>query len=433
MFKDALARVRAAVFERPLIVTNNNYRFMAKHQLAEIGVSPFDILLEPARRNTAASMAVAALHLHAKDPDAIMLALPSDHYFKNFNFFFDFLKLVDIEKLKKHIVIFGAQPTSASTQYGYIEKGKSTSPLSPVISFKEKPEEAVAKTYAESGNYLWNIGMFFSRADTFLNYYRQHAPDILALTQESLTHATPDLGFLRLDSKSFEKLPDISFDYAIMNKTAESLVFQGDIEWNDLGTLEAFAESISQKQGGNLLSDHAVAIDSTNCRLISKKQLLVCQNLNNVQVIAEDDVVYISPADAPADNKILFESIQSEGYKKFLTSGTRDYRPWGKFEILAEATNYKIKKLSIDMGQSISLQKHQLRHEHWVVIEGEVLVTRGADKITLRQGESTFIPINLPHKIENIGDKKAEIIEIQLGTSFDEEDIVRLDDKYSRK
>jgi len=416
----------------PLLICNDTHRFHVAEQMQEIGVVPRAIVLEPAARNTAPAAAVAALMIAESDPQGIVLLLPSDHVIADEAAFARAVETARNAAAHGHIVTFGIEPTKAQTGYGYIETGNAieTGALA-VARFTEKPDAATAEAYLNSGRHLWNSGMFVFRADIILAEFDRHAPAVLEAARAALATARRDLDFLRLDADSFARAPEISIDYAIMERTKRAAVIPCKIGWSDMGSLSALWELSERNADGNLLQGDVLAVDARDCLVRSEKGLTALLGVENLAVIVTADAVLVADRNRAQDVKLIVDRLKSEGREEHLNH-RRVFRPWGSFDCIDSGEHHQVKQIVVKPGRRLSLQMHRHRAEHWVVVEGVARVTRGDEIFLLNQNESTFIPRGIKHRLENPGPGPLRLIEVQSGDYLGEDDITRFDDEYGR-
>ncbi|MDB9915501.1 mannose-1-phosphate guanylyltransferase/mannose-6-phosphate isomerase [Alphaproteobacteria bacterium] len=423
------------MFKPHIIVTNTDYRFFVSQQLLNVGIDPGPIIIEPEAKNTAPAILSAILFGKDKDEETIFLVAPSDHIISNSS---EFHKVINkgLKEVKKgKIVTFGIKPTHAETGYGYLELGKvKENEIVNLTSFIEKPDKKKAEKMILLGNYLWNSGIFLFRAKDIILLYKKFAQDILNAVQKSLKTSKTDLGFLRLDPNVWSKCKNISIDYAIMEKADNLSVIPFTAGWSDLGDWDAVWNEMEPDKNGVSLSSHAHAVSCNNTllRSESKHQEIIGFGLNNIVAIATPDAVLIAHKDKVQNIKDLLAELKSKNISQ-IESSLKDHRPWGSFENLSMSNRFKVKKLNINPGASLSLQSHDHRSEHWVIIEGTARVTIGKKIKLINEGESIFVPQRAIHRIENPSTSPIILIEVQLGKYLSEDDIVRYEDIYSRE
>jgi mannose-1-phosphate guanylyltransferase / mannose-6-phosphate isomerase len=422
----------AKVFERPVVITNFDYRFRVAEQLKEIGAEA-TILLEPERRDSAAAVGAAAAWAASRDPKAIVAVLAADHVFQNEKRFVELCAEAASAAEAGEIVTFGVTPDHAATGYGYIHPGEpidSDPKVRRVERFVEKPNEERAKTFIANG-YLWNSGNFVFRADVMLDELKQFEPKIALATAGAVTHAKEDLGFLVLDRDAFTQAPRTSIDYAVMERTRRAAVLEADVGWSDVGQWSTVWRLSPQDEDGNSLRGRAVAIDSSNVLVRSDEHLAAVIGLNNVIVIATGDAVLVADQAQSHKVKQLVERLKAEHHPE-ATKHRRIYRPWGYYQSVDQGGRYQVKRIVVRPSGRLSLQKHYHRAEHWIVVRGAAEVTLNGVVQLVHENESIYLPIGSNHRLANPGKIDLEIIEVQTGSYLGEDDIVRMEDVYNR-
>jgi mannose-1-phosphate guanylyltransferase / mannose-6-phosphate isomerase len=435
MLQETVARFAGRPeFDAPIIVANQEHRFIIAEQLRQIGVAPRAIVLEPEGRNTAPACAVAALMAAADDPDAVLLVLPADHLIRDVPSFIAAAEQAACAAAAGRLVTFGIRPTSAETGYGYIRKGDPLPGLGEVrtvAAFVEKPDAARAAAWVASGEYLWNGGMFMFPATVLLSELERLAPAVLESVRPAVANAVRDLDFLRLDPAAFAACPSISIDYAVMEKTDIAAVAPCDMGWTDVGSWSALWDVGERDADGNVLRGDVVTHGAKDSYVLSEHGLTAVVGLDNVVVVSTEDAVLVASRDAAQDVKKIVDQLKASGRSE-ARSHCKVHRPWGSFQGLHSGDRFQVKMLSIAPGARLSLQRHHHRAEHWVVVNGTALVTRGEEKIYVYENESVYIPIGAVHRLENPGKVPLNIIEVQSGSYLGEDDIVRLEDSYGR-
>lgn len=422
---------RVADMAPPLVVCNDEHRFVIGEQLREIGVTPHGILLEPIGRNTAPATAAAAMMLADDGEGARILLLPSDHHMRDPNAFH---KAVEIaaEMPQDALVCFGVKPDRPHTGYGYIHLGKAIRDGAEwVENFVEKPDSETARKYLESNDYYWNAGIFLLPVAHYLEELGAARPQMLAQCRQSVDRAHRDLDFTRLEEESFAAIKGESIDYAVMENADRVIVVGLDAGWSDVGSWSALhAESPSDEQGNSVIGD-VTAIDCRNSYLRSDRGLVAAIGLDDIAVVATGDAVLVT--DKGSDQAVAKAvEILKAGNRREAVQTVRDWRPWGWFETLVEGPRFHVKQLLVDPGHGLSLQMHHHRSEHWVVVEGTATVTRGEETFLLQESESTFIPAGTRHRLANEGKLPLKVVETQVGAYFGEDDIIRITDDFGR-
>jgi len=416
----------------PIVVCNENHRFMVAEQLRELGTAPQAIVLEPQGRNTAPAAAIAALLVSGgADADPVLLVLPADHVITDVPAFQAAVAVGRVAAESGSLVTFGVVPDRAETGYGYIRRGAGPGPAFSVGEFVEKPDSATARGYVESGEYYWNSGMFMFRASAYLAELGRYAPAMLAACRAALAAAGRDLDFLRLPAQEFASCPSDSIDYAVMERTDRAVVVPLAAGWSDVGSWAALADALPRDAEGNVTAGDVLTEDSSGCYLHSTSRLVAAVGLRDHVVVETKDAVLVAPRDRVQDVKELVAELKARG--RYETSLHREvYRPWGSYDSIDSGDRFQVKRLIVNPGATLSLQLHHHRAEHWVVVTGTAKVTRGDEVFTLSENESTYIPIGARHRIENPGKIPLHIIEVQSGTYLGEDDIVRFEDRYGR-
>jgi mannose-1-phosphate guanylyltransferase/mannose-6-phosphate isomerase len=431
--QDTVKRVSdAEIFARPLIVTNRDYRFLVREQLEEIGHEG-DILLEPVRRDSAPAIAAASQILAAEEPQALILILAADHVVSEPSKFVAACLLAREAAETGRIVTFGCVPDHPATGYGYIKPGKSieNTDAKEVEKFVEKPDAKTAERYIKEG-YLWNSGNFLFRADIFLTEYAALEPDSAKTIALAAKKATTDLGFRLLDEKAFKVAAKKSVDYAVMEKTKRAAVVPAAYGWSDLGGWQAVWSHTPRDKSGIAARGKAVVIDSKDSYVVSNNRLTTLLGVKDLVVVVEDDAVLVADRSRAEDLRKLVEKLRSQGHPE-ADAHARVHRPWGNYQSLDQGERFQVKRIVVKPGGRLSLQKHNHRAEHWVVVRGMARVTIGEEVKDLHENESVYVPLGSLHRLQNPGKIPLELIEVQTGSYLGEDDIVRIEDDYSRK
>lgn len=431
MFQQTLQRLDGlADIHAPIVVCNNDHRFMVAEQVQELGVKSPTILLEPFGRNTAPALAIAALQSMLTGEDPTLLVLAADHLIDDVPAFHQAISSAKVQAEKGLLVTFGIVPTSPNTGYGYIqadEKGI----VSKVKAFVEKPDLDTAETYVASGDYYWNSGMFMFKASTLISELEKFSPEILSSCRDALKKGHTDLDFIRLDSGTFESCPSDSIDYAVMERTDKAVVVPLDAGWNDVGSWSSLWECAEQDQDCNVVQGDVMIDNVQNSYIHSEHRLVSVLGLEDIVVVETADAVMVASKDSAQDVKGIVNRLTKE-QRTEAEVHRLCYRPWGNYDSIDHGDRFQVKRITVNPGASLSLQMHHHRAEHWIVVKGTAEVTCG-DKITLlSENESTFIPIGEKHRLHNPGCVPLEIIEVQSGSYLGEDDIVRFDDDYHR-
>lgn len=438
LFQAALRRLQGLPDCRPpILVCNEQHRFLAAEQVRALGVSPEAILLEPEGRNTAPAIACAALFALSKDPDALLLVLSADHLILDTPAF-QRTVMASLETARAGwLVTFGIVARQAETGFGYIHKGaplptgEGNRSVFAVNRFVEKPDLATATGFVASGEYLWNSGLFLLRATTFLEELERLAPLVLVACRQAMERCVVDLDFLRLDATSFKTSPGISIDYAVMEKTHLAAVTPMDANWSDLGSWSAIWEAETKNSQGNATQGDVILSGVRNSYVHAQGRLVAVIGLDEIIVVETADAVLVSHRERVQDVKSIVAQLQQLKREEVVLH-RKVYRPWGSYEQLNVAPRFQVKRITVNPGGVLSLQKHHFRAEHWVVVKGRAKVTRGEEVFFLEEDQSTYIPLEMVHRLENLGKTPLELIEVQSGSYLGEDDIVRLEDQYGR-
>ena len=414
----------------PLVVANEEHRFMVAEQLLLVGARPAALILEPVGRNTAPAIAIAALQAMAEGADPVLLVLPSDHVIADEAGFRAAVLAALPAAERGALVTFGIVPTAPETGYGYI-KARSGEGVRAVERFVEKPDPATADAYLASGGYYWNSGMFVFRASRYLEELGHSRPEILEHARAALAKARHDIDFLRLDREAFAACPSDSIDYAVMEKTSAAEVLPIDVGWNDIGSWAALWAVVEQDGAGNAHRGDVLAEDCRNTLAISEGRLVALLGLDDIVVVDTDDALLVAHRDRVQQVKDIVVRIK-QGERPHATWHRKVYRPWGSYDSVDRGERFQVKRISVKPGATLSLQMHRHRAEHWIVVRGTARVTRGEDVFDLAENQSTYIPIGCKHRLENPGAEPLEIIEVQSGSYLGEDDIVRFEDAYGR-
>ncbi|MDE4142357.1 mannose-1-phosphate guanylyltransferase/mannose-6-phosphate isomerase [Phaeobacter gallaeciensis] len=437
LFQASAKRLSGTGYAAPMVLTNSDFRFIVTEQLAGIGIDPGAVLIEPAGRNTAPAVLAAALYLEQSDPEGLMLVAPSDHVVPDAPAFRAAVTAGQAAAEAGQIVTFGIKPTHAETGYGYLELEGGPGDFTPraigLKRFVEKPDAARAEEMLASGQFLWNAGIFLFSVKTILAAFRAHAPDLLAPVMASIAQGAPDLGFFRLDPGAWEGCPDISIDYAVMEKADNLTVVPFAAGWSDLGGWDAVWRESAPDDRGVVTAGAATAIDCDNSLIRSEDEGLevVGIGLRDVITVAMPDAVLVADASRAQDVKLAVAALK-EKYAKQATEFPMDHRPWGWFESLAVGERFQVKRIHVHPGAALSLQSHHHRSEHWIVVEGTAKVTVDDEVRLVTENQSVYIPLGSVHRMENPGKVPMVLIEVQTGSYLGEDDIIRYEDVYAR-
>jgi mannose-1-phosphate guanylyltransferase/mannose-6-phosphate isomerase len=435
MLQETAARGLSDVgFAQPLLVCNEDHRFLVEEQLQEVGIKPQAILLEPVARNTAPAIAAAAVWLLAHDPDALMLVQPSDHVIASPAAFHDAVMRGLGAAQKGRLVTFGIKPSRADTGYGYIQSGdplEGESGMFSVDRFVEKPDRATAQRFVDSGAFFWNSGIFLLSARAYLGELSRLSPTMLSACERAVQDGKEDLTFFRLSVEAFAQAPDLSIDHAVMEHTSRAAVVPVDMEWSDVGSWPALRAVGSLDANGNMLHGDVLADHVRNSYIRSESQLVAAVGLENIVVVATDDAVLVADADSASEVSRIVATLRSQDRPESRQHVTC-HRPWGHYRTVDAGNRFQVKRITVKPGGKLSLQKHYHRAEHWVVVHGTAIVQRGEERMIVRENESVYIPIGTEHRLENPGKLPLQLIEVQSGPYLGEDDIVRVSDSYGR-
>ncbi len=419
----------------PIVVCNEEQRFMTAEQMRKINVDPEAIILEPVGRNTAPAITVAALKAMENESDPILLILPADHVIEDIDKFSDAVVSGIPYAQQNHLITFGIIPDSPETGYGYIKKGKSLSEnsgISQIECFVEKPDLETARNYVESGSYTWNSGMFMFRASAIIKELEIHVPRMIKACRKVISSAKMDLDFFRLNREDFQMIPSDSIDYAVMEKTSKGVVIPLDAGWNDMGSFDALWQAGEKDDNQNVLKGNVLIHDVKQTYINSETRLVAAVGLEQFVVVETKDAVFVAPRDRVQDVKKIVKKLKAENRDEAVYH-SRVYRPWGSYETIDIEPRFQVKRITVKPGAKLSLQKHFHRAEHWTVVSGSAIITKGEEEMLLKEDQSTYIPLGVMHRLENPGKIPLELIEIQSGSYLGEDDIVRFDDIYGRK
>ena len=434
LFQASARRLSGYGFAAPTVVTGEDFRFIVTEQLAAVEQVPLSVLIEPEARNTAPAILAAALWHAARDQDTLMLVAPTDHVIPDVQSFRAAVSAAKPLAEAGDLVTFGITPTRAETGYGYLElTAPPGSVPQPLNGFIEKPDAALTKKLVAGGRHLWNSGIFLFTAATIIDAYRSHAPEMVATVETSLEGAETDLGFTRLLADSWARVENISIDYAVMQHAANLAVMPIDAGWADLGDWNAVWQESGPDALGNVCSKHATAIDCNNSLLRSDTPgvELVGIGLEDIIAIAMNDAVLVAHrSDAQRVNNVV--SVLTQMSVPQAVRLPREYRPWGWYQSLVLSEQFQVKRIVVYPGAKLSLQSHQHRSEHWVIVEGTARVMLDDDVRLISCNQSVYIPLGTKHRLENPGKVPTVVIEVQTGTYLGEDDIIRYEDAYCR-
>lgn len=434
LFQGSVSRTCGDLFDAPVVITNSDFRFIVSEQLQAVGIEPGAILIEPEGRNTGPAVLATALYLAKENPDMVMLVSPSDHIIKDNEGFQLAVKegLAAVEN--GQLVTFGISPTHAETAYGYLElaSDQTSGPIK-IKQFIEKPDYPSAVKMLASDRFLWNAGIFLFRVKDIISAFELHAPNLLPGTTKAVKGIQKDLAFLRLCANYWSKLDNVSIDNAVMEKAQNLSVVPLNVGWSDLGDWDSVWRESVKTEDGVCSSKNVVSIDCENTLLRSDSERLavVGIGLNNIIAVAMNDAVLVADKSRAQDVKYAVDKLQENRVLQG-TQFPKDHRPWGWFESLFTGERFQVKRILVKPGASLSLQSHQYRSEHWIIVAGQALVTIGDKVQTVSENESVFVPLGAVHRISNPGVKPIVLIEVQTGEYLGEDDIIRYSDIYDR-
>ncbi|RUQ33118.1 MAG: mannose-1-phosphate guanylyltransferase/mannose-6-phosphate isomerase [Candidatus Competibacteraceae bacterium] len=420
----------------PLVVCNEEHRFMVAEQLRTIGIQPTAAILEPVGRNTAPAVAVAALYAQREGADPILLILPADHVITDVEGFRAAVRQAAPQAVAGRLITFGIAPQAPETGYGYIKAGPpledAESGIGAVDCFVEKPDAVTAQRYLDAGGYYWNSGMFMFRASAFLAELERLAPAMLASCQQALATGRADRDFLWLGREAFAACPKDSIDYAVMEKTAQAAVMPLAVGWSDVGSWAALWEVGKRDDDGNLLRGDVIAVDTHNTYVDASTRLVATVGTDNLVVVETADAVLVANKDRVQEVKAVVDQLKTSQRTEG-RNHRKVYRPWGSYDLIDADQRFQVKRITVAPGARLSSQMHHHRAEHWVVVRGAARVTRGDETFLLAENQSTYIPVGVRHRLENPGKIPLEMVEVQSGSYLSEDDIVRYDDAYGRE
>ena len=422
-------RVAPLAGAAPIVVANEEHRFLVAEQLRQIGAPTPAIVLEPVGRNTAPAIAAAALQALAAGDDPLLLVLPSDHVVRNEAGFRDAVSAACAAAEAGALVTFGIVPDAPETGFGYIQ-AETGEGVRRVLRFVEKPDAVTAQSYLDAGGYYWNSGMFLFRASRYLEELGKFQPGIVASVSAAFAAAKRDGDFIRLDKEAFAASPSDSIDYAVMEKTSDAKVLPVDIGWNDVGSWSALWEVAERDADGNAHRGDVIAVDSRNTYAYAQR-LVALVGLDDVVVVETDDAVLVAHKDRVQEVKQVVAQLK-ESQRSQAVLHRKVYRPWGAYDSIDTGERFQVKRITVKPGGVLSLQMHHHRAEHWIVVSGTARVTRGEETLLLSENQSTYIPLGVTHRLENPGMVPLELIEVQSGSYLGEDDIVRFEDMYGR-
>lgn len=428
MLQDTLLRLEGLAHQDPLLICNQEHRFIVAEQLRQQGLQHGGIILEPVGRNTAPAIALAALQAIKAGQDPLLLVLAADHVIQQSLAFTQAIETAIPYAEKGMLVTFGIVPTTPETGYGYIKQGELVGESAyRVAQFVEKPNLATAEQYLSSGEYYWNSGMFLFKASRYLTELKDHSPDILKACELAMQGARSDLDFIRLDEDKFSECPDDSIDYAVMEKTQDALVVPMDAGWSDVGSFSALWEVSEKDSAGNAVVGDVILEQTRNSYIYAQNKLVSTVGVDNLVIIETKDAVLVANKDKVQDVKNIVNQLKAQNRRE-CDQHREVYRPWGSHDEIADGERFHVKHLKVKPGEKTALQMHHHRAEHWVVVQGTAKVTNGEKSYLVSENQSTYIPLGSAHRIENPGKVDLHLIEVRSGSYLHEDDIVRLEE-----
>lgn len=433
MLQATVTRLQGLPVVQPLVICNENHRFLVAEQLRQMGALQGNILLEPVGRNTAPAVALAALHATAQGADPLLLVLAADHMIEDTAAFQSAVKTALPLAESGHLVTFGIVAHRPETGYGYILRGAPVGEGAfKVAAFVEKPGLTQAQQYVASGDYDWNSGMFLFRASRYLAELQAHRPDILAACKQAMAAPQPDLDFVRIDAEAFLACPNESIDYAVMEKTGSAVLVPMDAGWSDVGAFGALWEVLPHDADGNVHRGDVLSHDSNNNLIFAENALVATVGLQGHVVVQTKDAVMVAPRDRVSEVNQIVAQLKAHGRSEHQMH-REVYRPWGRYDLVDAGARYQVKRITVQSGAKLSVQMHHHRAEHWIVVRGTARVTLDGVEHLLTENESIYLPVGAVHALENPGKIPLELIEVQVGSYLGDDDIVRFDDRYGRQ
>lgn len=432
MLQETVLRLEGLSCAPPLVVCNEEHRFLAAEQMRRINLENIPVLLEPEGRNTAPAIALAALYAMQGGQDPILFVLAADHHIQDMHSFHDSINKALVLAETDRLVTFGIVPSSPETGYGYIQKGEALDQGGySVKRFVEKPDLETAGSYLKSGDYFWNSGMFMFRAGRYLEELERFQPEMLRLCRQAMDRSVFDMDFVRVDKKSFLACPEDSIDYAVMEKTGDAALVPMNANWCDVGSWNALWEISPRDENGNACKGDVLTRDSRNSLILAEDRLVAILGVENLVVVETRDAVLVAARNKTQDIKSIVQEIKKSGRSEHVTH-REVFRPWGSYDSIDVGGRYQVKRITVKPGAKLSTQMHHHRAEHWVVVSGTARVTNGDKSFLVTENQSTYIPVGQVHSLENPGTIPLELIEVQSGSYLGEDDIVRFEDKYGR-
>lgn len=433
LLQSTIQRLQGLECAQPIMICNDQHRFLAAEQVRQLGLEQVTILLEPVSRNTAPAIALAALQATSREKDSILLVLAADHLVRDVAAFQECVrKALPLAEAGK-LVTFGIVPTHPETGYGYLEKGREIVPgCFAVNRFVEKPDLPAAEDYVGTGDYYWNSGMFLFRASRYLEELERLQPNMLSACRSALEQGSQDLYFTRVDLAAFAACPEQSIDYAVMERTSEAAMVPLDAGWSDVGSWSALWDVSAKSPEGNVLKGDVLQQDTRNTYVHSESRLVAAVGVDDLMIIETKDAVLVAHKNHVQDVKSIVERIRNDGRHEHINH-RKVFRPWGMYDSIDNGHRYQVKRITVRPGAKLSVQMHHHRAEHWIVVSGTAKVTKGDKTYLVSENQSTYIPVGQVHALENPGVIPLELIEVQSGAYLGEDDIVRLQDVYGRE
>ncbi|WP_418641902.1 mannose-1-phosphate guanylyltransferase/mannose-6-phosphate isomerase [Vibrio chaetopteri] len=436
LLQQSVSRLDGMSHADPFVICNEEHRFIVAEQLRQVRKDHSGILLEPFGRNTAAAVAMAALFNARHDRDSLLLVLAADQVIKKVESFHKSVAAAIDHANKGNLVTFGIEPDSPHTGYGYIKAGEEQRGSNPikgykVNSFVEKPNLETAQQYLKDGSYLWNSGMFLFKASTYLEELEKFRPDILKACESAFDSHFEDLDFIRMSSELFSQIPDESIDFAVMEKTKKAVVVPMDANWSDVGSWSALWGVSNKDEQGNATRGDVLTEQTQNSYIYSQDKLVATVGVDNLIVVETKDAVLVANKDKVQDVKSIVNQLKQQNRAE-CNQHQEVYRPWGSHETVSQGERYHVKQVLVKPKEKTALQMHHHRAEHWVVVSGTAKVTKGNETFLLTENQSTYIPVGIPHSVENPGQVPLELVEVRSGSYLEEDDIVRFDAQASK-
>jgi mannose-1-phosphate guanylyltransferase len=431
MLQATVQRLRGLDALPPLVICNEEHRFIAAEQMRQINQLDHNIILEPAGRNTAPAITLAAMTAVKKGQNPLLLVLAADHIISDSQEFRQVVAQASEFAAADNLVTFGIVASGPETGYGYIKRGVEKSGAYSVQKFVEKPDLETAKSYVSSGEYYWNSGMFMFKASVYLAELKQHRPDIYSACEQAMAEVDPDLDFIRVNKEAFLACPDDSIDYAVMEKTTKAVVVPLNAGWSDVGSWSSLWDVTAKDENNNVHKGDVLSVTSKDNYVFAETGLVATVGLENVIVVQTKDAVLVAAKDKVQDVKSIVQQLKSAGRIEHRIH-REVYRPWGKYDSIDNGSRYQVKRITVKPGEKLSIQMHHHRAEHWIVVSGTANVTVDGKDTLMSENQSIYIPLGAIHALENPGKIPLELIEVQSGSYLGEDDIVRFSDRYGR-